>query len=137
MNLPSYIKLTKNGYRIAGNFWSWKFSRLLLNDTSCELYFKDQLAIDYHCICIYQYTIRFSRINFRGSCKSTKTVKFIILEKFPLYSIIAVQLPTTVLQEIRKSCKYFSCKTCKILTLNLAQILQVLHYKWSFLTRCK
>ena len=25
--------------------------------------------------------IRFSRINFRGSCKSTKTAKFIVLEK--------------------------------------------------------
>ena len=111
MNLRSYIKLTKNGYRIAGNFRSWKFSRLLLNDTFCELNFEDRLAIDYIITFVYY------RINFRDSCKIHESSEIIVLKNSPIryYSSAAAHPVKTVLQEIRKSCKYFSCKTYKIL----------------------
>ena len=67
-------------YRIAGKFRGRKFSRLTSLKTFCELNFEDQL--DYHCICSYT-IIRFSRINFHGSCEIHENREIYCPRKIP------------------------------------------------------
>ena len=69
----------------SGEISRGKFSRLTSFKTFRKLNFEDRL--DYHCICIDNTIIRFSRINFQGSCEIHKTAKFIVLEKFLLCGI--------------------------------------------------
>ena len=67
-------------YRIVGNFWGRKFSRLSLHNGFRELNFKDLL--DCHSILWYN-----KELISEAAVKSSKTAKFIVLEIFPLYGM--------------------------------------------------